>query len=151
MSQPTWKYLKNIGDANPLDHGGLFVFEDETGIYPPEMERVDPVSDEDGADVTIHRVVLEPCTYIDGVLSDNKFHLEIPAWFADSIGSVATASDVEPPTLIRHLCSDDVIARAIAYRDIFDYHGWDNGDAYPRTISYKEAQKRYRKILEEGT
>lgn len=36
-NQPVWKFVANPGDANPIDHGGLFVLVDETGVYPPEM------------------------------------------------------------------------------------------------------------------
>ena len=41
MSQTVWKFVTNLGDASPLDYGGLFVYIDETGVYPPEMERVE--------------------------------------------------------------------------------------------------------------
>jgi hypothetical protein len=82
-NQPRWKFVANLGDVNPLDYGGLFVYVDETGIYPPEMERVEPDSEDDeNCTYTVHRVSLDRCTHINGILSNNKFHPDKSAWFA---------------------------------------------------------------------
>ena len=111
MSQPTWKFVTNLGDANPIDHGGRFLYTDETGVYDPEVEVLeiksgdtdDEYNDDDELEVEgdivweIHRFSVESCTYgmvIDGefkpldhlhpqgVLSDNEFHPDHAAWFA---------------------------------------------------------------------
>ncbi len=38
--QPKWKLLANLGDANPIDYGGYFVYRDETGVYRDEAEKL---------------------------------------------------------------------------------------------------------------
>lgn len=111
MSQPDWKFFDNLGDASPIDHGGLFVFTDATGVYAPEVEVLESVGGDDEDEFNddgelvkegnekweVHRFILEPCTYgrvvngefqpldhyeDDGILSDNKFHPGHAAWFA---------------------------------------------------------------------
>lgn len=111
MSQPKWKLAGTVGDVNPVDYGGGFIFVDETGVYPPELELIEvdesafsdepddePEFDEDGELIndfdeleqansdkgkwTVYRFSLERCTYQNGILSDNKFHPDHAAWFA---------------------------------------------------------------------
>lgn len=150
MSQPVWKLLANLGDASPLEHGGLFLYVDETGIYAPEMERVEMLDDEaeEGEETyEIHRVILESCTFIDGVLSDNRFHPDHEVWFARNDGLKRIAESMDSPDgvdgLIESFCSADPLKRAHAWRDVFDYHGWMNGDEYPLTLTRAEAEERY--------
>lgn len=143
--QPTWKLLTNLGDVHPVEYGGLFVFEDITGVYDPEMELIE--APEDSIDIddpkarwTTRRVVLDRCTFINGVLSENEFHQDKPAWFADSLASVARSMDCGD--LVSLLCSEQAINRAIAYRAIYDFHGWDNGDSYPNRYTKAEIEAR---------
>lgn len=108
MSQPVWKFIQNLGDASPLEYGGLFVYIDETGVYAPEctvIECDDAAANEiqscgdcedDSAPCERHkslvcwreyRVTLDRCTLTaneDGTyfLSDNQFHPLQAAWFA---------------------------------------------------------------------
>lgn len=111
MSQPEWKFFANLGDADPITYGGVFVFTDETGIYSPEVEILESVGGEDEDEFNddgelvekgneeweVRRFIIEPCTYgrvvdgvfqpldhyeDDGILSDNKFHPGHAAWFA---------------------------------------------------------------------
>lgn len=139
--QPTWKFVANLGDATPLVHGGLFVYVDETGVYPPEMERVELLCDDTAWEV--RRVVLEPCTYINGVLSDNSFHPDRAAWFADELESVASCMGYTASDLALQFCSPDPLERAQAWRAVLDYFGWDNGDSYPLELSADEVANRY--------
>ena len=159
MSQPKWKLLGNLGDASPLDHGGYFVYQDETGVYDPEAEvlLLDDEGKEDST-YTIHRVVLERCTYVNGILSDNKFHPDYAAWFASPeaerakrpqdttyLSNVAQQVGIELNVLEEYLCSEDVMTRAEAYYWIGDYHGWRNFDDYPLIkVTREEAEKRYK-------
>ena len=146
--QPIWKLVANLGDVNPLDHGGLFVFEDTTGVYPPELEKCELVDEDDERSrVEVRRVLLERCTLVNDVLSDNQFHPAHPAWFADSIQAIANYCDVQADELRRWLCSESAVERAQAYCRVLDYHGWENGDSYPLTLTRTEAKKRYRGIL----
>jgi hypothetical protein len=148
MSQPKWKCIANLGDASTLDYGGLFVYIDETGEYPPEMENLyEPDESNRRQPYEVHRVVLERCTYINGVLSDNSYHPECAAWFADDIESVALSMGCDPDDIRDWLCCDDPLRLAEAYRCIYDYHGWLNGDEYPLHLSRKEAEERYAEVI----
>lgn len=150
MSQPVWKLVANLGDVNPLDHGGFFVYVDETGVYPPEAEVLEvnengfDDEDDDKGEWVVHRFILEPCTYINGILSDNKFHPECPAWFADDIKSLATFVDMEVEELIRLFCSNAPLEQAVAWRAVGDYWGCYELDHYPLTFtSRSELKARY--------
>lgn len=112
-NQPKWVCIANLGDANPVDYGGAFVFVDQTGVYPPEMEIwLEPTDDMKEGEKwwEIHRFILEKCYYTRGVLSDNKFHKNMPVWFA---GTLEEAEDGD--ALIGDICSDDSLRRASAY------------------------------------
>lgn len=142
MSQPIWKLVAQLGDVNPIDHGGYFVYEDTTGVYPPEAELLRN-HDDDGEDGpwTVFRFSLDRCTFIDGVLSDNPYHPGLPAWFAtpywDDNGQhrdtakVARFIGAPESELIEDLCSEDIVRRALAYQAIGDYHGFIEFDQYP--------------------
>lgn len=143
--QPKWKFRANLGDADPIDHGGYFVFEDETGVYPPEAELlISPDSDEAPEGWIVYRFILEPCTFIDGILSDNKFHPDHPAWFADKLSDVASSIG-QPLEVIRQwIVSGSLEERALAWQAIGQYHGFDNLDSYPLTFKTRaEVETRY--------
>ena len=142
MSQPNWKQAAYLGDASPLDYGGVWVFEDKTGVYDPEMEIYEPNEDENKGG-TVYRLVMEKCTYIDGVLSDNKFHPDHPAWFANRIGSVADSCD--HANIINDLCSEDIQELACAWRSLVLYFGAHEFDHYPLELTQGEARRRYKK------
>ena len=152
--QPKWKFIANLGDVNPLDHGGYFVFEDESGVYPPEAELLEAPED-DGGEYVVYRFALEPCTFIDGVLSDNRFHPDFPAWFAKPeaqradrpqdttyLSNVARCSGTTLEELVALFTSTDPCKRAIAWREIGMYHGFENLDSYPLKLSRAEAKAR---------
>jgi len=156
--QPKWRYLGNLGDASPLDYNGLFVFADETGVYAPTMEYLERYtpddSDEDRDRYYVYRVSLEPCTYENGVLSDNQYHKSHSAWFAKYLPQVASCAGIPMDQLVDSLASfsnasDDasIMNAAVAYRAIFDCHGWENGDSYPLDLSRSEVKQRYKAIL----
>ena len=65
--QPKWKLIAQLGDVNPIDYGGYFIYEDETGVYPPEGEKL-LIIDEDSDNSTweIRRFQLDKCKLIDG-------------------------------------------------------------------------------------
>lgn len=142
-NQPVWKLIANLGDVNPVDYGGLFVYQDETGVYPPEVELLESPDDDEGNWIA-YRFILEPCTFINGILSDNSFHPDSPAWFADSISQVADCVGADVDTFIADLCGDDILARARAWSDIGQYHGMANLDSYPLEFTGRdEVEKRY--------
>jgi hypothetical protein len=163
MTQPNWKLVANIGDVNPIDHGGHFVFVDTTGVYAPEVEILltpDDYDEFDPDDRTaiwhVYRYTLEPCTYIDGILSDNKFHPDHAAWFAKPetaraerpqdttyLADLADAHGLTVAALVAMFTSDDTLQRAEAWRIVHDYHGLENLDAYPLALNRSEVDERY--------
>jgi hypothetical protein len=143
-NQPKWKCVDQLGDRSPLDYGGYWVFVDTTGVYEAEGEWVEV--DEATNRLTIYRFILEKCTFVDGILSDNKFHPEHPAWFAKDLSSVAASSGTPVEELRTMLCSDDPIQRALAYREIGNHWGFRNLDDYPLEMGRTEGRRRYKKV-----
>jgi hypothetical protein len=156
--QPDWKFVANLGDRTPLDYGGYFVYIDKTGVYEPEAEllALDDESDEDSA-YTIYRVLLERKKLVEGwhgYLVPFKYDASWPhpverydEWFHEDLGSVAVLVGATKEQLEQDLTSADPKVRAHAYRAIYDYHGWENGDSYPLRVTRAEAEKRYKDEL----
>ena len=156
-AQPKWKFLTNIGDASPLDHGGFFIYTDETGVYPPEAEVVLLDDETDDPHYTVHRFSLDRCTFVNGVLSDNKFHPDHAAWWAKPeaekadrpqdttyMSGICASMDVEYDELVRLFCSDNPLELAEAYRCVGEYHGYANLDDYPLKMRRRELWRRYK-------
>ncbi len=144
--QPEWKLLANLGDKHPIDHGGYFIYTDETGVYPPEAEMLISPDSDDGGQWIAYRFILEPCTCIDGILSDNKFHPDKPAWFAKDLELVANCHGMALDELLLAFVSDDIRERAMAWQAIGEYHGYENLDSYPLTFKDRaEVEARYPK------
>lgn len=142
--QPIWTLVANLGDASPFEYGGYFVYRDETGIYAPEADYLWINDDVHGKPCAqLHRFILEPCTFIDGVLSDNPFHPTHPVWFADKLADIAQTCDVAELDLLRMFTSSDPLDRAHAWRSVGEYHGFDNLDAYPLTFDNLFRLARY--------
>lgn len=141
--QPTWKLLANLGDVSPVDYGGYFVYEDTTGVYDPEVELlVSPDNDE--GEWTVYRFGIPRCTLIDGVMSDNEFHPELKAWFADDLAQVAQCFGMTLEELQRNFISDSLVERARAYQAVGIYHGFENFNSYPLTFNCRaEVEARY--------
>jgi len=142
MTQPIWRCIAQLGDASPTEYGGHWVFIDETGVYPPEAE-VLFVDEEGDRPAYAYRYLLEKCYWNDGVLSDNKYHKDHPAWFADDLDKVSLYADWDHDNLIDALCGDDVKLCARAYHDIGSYHGFNNLDQYPLELTQQEVEARY--------
>jgi hypothetical protein len=157
MSQPEWECIGQLGDKNPLDHGGYWILRDKTGVYCEEGELLIEPSTEEHKEYTVYRFILDRCTFIDGVLSDNKYHPECCAWWAttpekmaerpqDGKGliDIADSSGISVEDLIEMFCSEDALRRAIAYRLVGNYHGFDNFDEDPMTMKRFALRNRYR-------
>ena len=158
MSQPAWECIAQLGDKNPIDHGGYWILRDTTGVYTEEAELLLVPDDEDGR-YTIYRFTLDRCTFINGVLSDNKFHRDHAAWWAKPeaernarpqdttyLKNIADFIGIEVEELAEHFCSDDALKRAAAYRAVGDYHGFENLDSYPLTMTRQEVKARYKDL-----
>lgn len=144
MSQPKWKLVGNLGDVDVF-HGSRYVFEDTTGVYPPEMEIISPFTDK-GIKWEVSRIVLEPHTFINGVLSENKFHPEYPAWYANKLDNVAASCGTSVNEIISLLTAPEALKRAEGYGLLYDHFGpQEFGDDMDVITTEKELRKRYDK------
>ena len=146
--QPEWKLVAQLGDANPVEHGGRFVYQDTTGVYSPEIEVLtspEEWNESSKCEWTVHRFICNPCTYTNGILSDNKFHPASKAWFADKLASVAISFDVTKDSIVNDLTSDNVVVKASAWLMLADYFGLHEFDYYPLTLTRDEVLTRYKK------
>lgn len=154
--QPEWKFIANLGDRDPVNHGGLFLYEDATGVYPAEMERLERENDRDDSKFQVHRVVLDRCKEVQSERDkpylvshdyDPSWPHPLPQyeeWFAEDLAKVADSMDTTESELRDQLCSADSKERANAYRCILDYHGWENEDSDPLTLeSIDDVEDRY--------
>ena len=145
--QPIWKLVANLGDVNPLDYGGFLVWVDTTGVYPPEAEVIElDAPDDDDSPLTTYRFILEPCTFIGGVLSDNPFHPDCAVWFADRLESIANCQGIGSESLLAWFLSTDPIDRGNAWRAVGEYFGWQELDSYPCQYTRAEMADRLRKL-----
>lgn len=161
MSQPNWEFVTNLGDASPLDSGGLFLYRDITGVYGFEMERLERDGEEDGdendppARWLVHRVCLDRQKLVrhetSVYLVPHSYNAETyphavssyPEWYVDSLDSIAATMGTSRVELETALCSEDGAQRAWAYQCLADYHGWENFDSEPLTLSLEEVEERY--------
>jgi hypothetical protein len=177
MSQPKWELIGQLGDKDPISYGGYFIFRDTTGVYAEEAEYLIVPDDDDEEDdeeeevveegegkYIVYRFILERCTFINGILSDNKFHPEHPAWFAKPekerasrpqdttyLKNIADCMDFKPGELQKLFCSPNPLERAQAYRAVGEYHGFENLDGYPLHLTRAEVKKRYKDELASPT
>lgn len=153
--QPKWRLVANLGDVNPLDYGGYFVFVDRTNTYAPEGEILqEPIDDE--KKYTIYRFELDrlktvedPATHAIYLVTE-RYAPDWPhavgqydEWFHKDLAGVASFIGLEVISLRGMFCSADPIERAQAYRAIGDYHGFANLDGYPLQLTRTEARRRY--------
>jgi hypothetical protein len=153
--QPVWKKIGTVGDVNPLDYAGGFIYEDETGVYPAELEYVARVVN--GAR-KVYRWPLDRC---ETVTADEKTLLvpfgypartDLPhpladydEWFNSNLESAASFADRTVEDFRAALCSEDARTRALAYLALAQNHGFENFDSYPVTFtSREELEARYK-------
>lgn len=146
-SQPAFKFVANLGDANPIEHGGFAVFVDETGVYSPECELLETPEETGRRDWTVRRFSCDACTFVDGILSDNKYHPTKAAWFADKLDSLANTYGQPVDEVIALFISADPVSRASAWRMVGEYFGFDNLDSYPLYFSEEEIKARWSNYL----
>ena len=66
-----------------------------------------------------------------------------PEWYADSLDGAAESIGSFRVELEQALCSEEGTQRAWAYQAIADYHGWENFDSEPLTLTREEVEQRY--------
>lgn len=97
--QPEWICLAQLGDINPLDYGGYWVFSDKTGVYPPEGEWLEVLSEdnekyEEKYTAKVYRFPMDKCTYVNDILSDNKYHPELSCWWMDELDKLSSTTRI---------------------------------------------------------
>ena len=142
--QPAWNLVTNLGDRDFANCGGTLVYIDKTGVYPPEAEYLEAETGE------VWRWILDQCTYKDGVLSDNSYHPEHPAWFAGKIDGLASYAGLTPDKIREAFCSANPIVRARVYELLGHYAGFDNLDSYPLRLSRQKVGLRYGHVYRFG-
>lgn len=156
MQYPKWKYIGNLGDVTPLEHGGKFVYIDETGEYSPEIEILDNEIEENGCYV-IHRFALDrmQTVTIEGEVyllfaefkeikeESEKTIRNLAEWFSDKIVQVCDYAGINVEEFYTDICSDDVLKRARCYISIGEYMGYDNFGFYPKRLTLSQVKKRY--------
>jgi len=155
--QPNWDYVDNLGDVDPLEHDGYFLYRDTTGVYGYEAERLAQQCD---GTYLIHRVCLDRCKIVTVTDEENGSRRDylVPfsyqetwphpvhayqEWYADSLREIANYIGVTRGVLVGWLCSESGTDRAMAYQAIGDYHGWDNLDSLPRLLTRDQVKARY--------
>ena len=148
-NQPKWKQIGTIGDICFIQHDGGPVFVDETGIYPPELEYVQNMPEEDAF---VYRFSLDPVKLspagklIPAGYNESWPHPieEYTEWFNDSIDGVCAFCGISREEFISAITSDNAMARAAAYESLAQYHGWESFDAYPLHFkNEEELEARY--------
>lgn len=155
--QPVWKLVGNLGDVNVADYGGFLVYEDTTGIYPPEAELYQPNETEDTGG-TVYRFVLERPRF-KTLTEEGKRHYTWPEplpanqrnvtwhwfneWYVDKLKSVASTCGTTKFALLRLLFSKKTMKRAIGYHELIENFGPFEFDQYPLTLTQVEAETRY--------
>ena len=158
--QPDWKFIGNIGDVNPITYGGAFIYEDRTGVYAPEVAYIDTDNSDELEKGTwrVYRFSIEPCTFDNAILSDNRFHPEHPAWFAQPesrrgerpqdttyLSNISDFVGITPVELIAMFLSPDLRVRAQAWLHVGEYHGFENLDTDYETFNYREVKRHFAK------
>jgi hypothetical protein len=164
--QPNWEFVAQLGDANPILHGGYFIYRDLTKVYADEGEYVEPYKEVDNEIISwrIWRFSLDKLKQHKHPTEDRmllictRYRANWPhpvegydEWFNRDISGLASFGGQTPAELREAFCSDNIIERARAYELVGKYHGFLNLDGYPLIIDGEGANdimwKRYEQEL----
>jgi hypothetical protein len=175
--QPSWKCIGHVGDCDPIAHGGGFIYIDTTGVYGPEMTWFEPAPDDDwhktegATPLQVYRLMLEPPrfkTFKKYIGADGREYVNYqralmndPAqrdvswywakeWWVKSLPDVASSCGQSQLRYLRDVVSKDPMRRAHVYVDMIGYHGPDNFDSYPVTMTEDEAYAQYASEMKEA-
>lgn len=112
-----------IGDRNPIDHDGGFVFRTTDGF---NLEYIQSVN-ESGSRKRIYIVELDRTE-------------EIPDWI--NPGFYQTM-DISRGVFRKRWNNPSAIVRARARAEVASYYGWEELDSYPKELTRKEVIRRY--------
>jgi hypothetical protein len=147
--QPVWEFVANLGDVNPLEYGGYFVYRDATGVYPEEGEYI-IAPEGDSEEWIVYRFTLDRCKQIDSFLVPFAWDPSWPhpladyqEWYVGELADVANVTGEDPDELRAHLCSEDPCKRARAYESMGLYFGFHEFDEYPFHLTREEIEARH--------
>lgn len=152
MYQPNYQLVANLGDANPLDHGGFFVYKDQEGRHDPLVEWFDPER------LQVWRFELEPLVDHKGMLVPAEMYAQrkqLPkpvgaweVWFSKHVPYAADHNGMKAAELRRLLCSKDILNRARGYQIMaeIDPQGFDP-EGPLQLASKTEAALRYQEEI----
>ncbi len=137
MSQPKWKLVANIGDVNPFEHGGVFIFKDTTGVYDPEILFIDPLEDIPQVANT-YRVVMDIVT---------KESIQDEFWGdSNDIEGVAGFIGQTSQQFIDDITSDDLVRRGFAWDALVKYYGPQNFGECPDLTKISDLRRKYGRL-----
>lgn len=148
MSQPNWKLVADLGD-NPFENDAYYIYFDTTGVYGYEAEHVqetDPEARRKDKRWSVHRFSLERFKTLHDS-TEQEGLLVTEEWFYKDLDAVAKTMGTTKEDLVTAFCSEDFKERARAWRCVGDYHGYDNLDGYPLSLTKREVKGRYREEL----
>ena len=157
-NQPDWKFVGLLGDqGDPIEFGGTWVYIDRTGVYPPEAEYVQPPYHDppyEGKDKrrwTVSRFILDKIYLVENVITAMRPGKQLPhpypssykEWWADYLDEMCLTNGMKRDDFLSLIMSDDPMKRAAAWQMIGEYHGMENLDSYPITLSHDEIEARH--------
>lgn len=143
--QPSYWCIRNIGDVDPLEHGGAFVLVDRTGVYCPVLLLLEQKADSayDFWEIHLDSLIKVPPTSEGGGcgLSDNRHWPAKHCWFGklESLQDLASFSGRLLDGLINSFLSDCPVERALAYQSAAAYYGAENFSC-PSRLSREKAE-----------
>jgi hypothetical protein len=152
MIQPAFWAVENLGDYDPLTHGGSFLMVDRRGSYDPELWIYEEWSGED-PHRRLYQMTLEQCFRINNDVGEeqvgaNRYHPHLPEWFGthERLTDVANFIGTSAEELAIKLCGN-AHDRARAYMDLISYHGPRNFCPDPQDMTKREATTFINKML----
>lgn len=138
--------LGSIGDVNPIDYGGGYIFSTPESGGPhleyfeglDSDERAERLSYDDDAEEKINKLKVQ--LYRVDLGKDAKDFLSDYDWVNWEDVATSTGQDVTEygPGKLR-----TAQARALAVQDAAGYHGWANFDSYPLQLTVGELKERW--------
>lgn len=146
-NQPRWHVATNLGDVNPLEHGGSFVLIDSTGIYDPELWKYEEWQEGDPIR-RLYRITLKRCFPIEGGhIGNNIYHSYMPTWFGKREMLKSVEDSADHLQLVFDICSVDVRKLASAYLSLIGHYGAHEFDSEPCILSNGEARRLIDRLL----
>lgn len=133
-NQPKWKHIGSIGDIDPIAYGGGFIYQDQTGIYPPELTYFEPAPDEDwhktrgNTPLQVYRIILENNP-------QNEF------WYSKLSDVARTVG--QPLEDLQRMAGGTPLERAYVYECLIHYFGANEFDSCPIQTTEGKAYFRY--------